>query len=96
MTFLMHRKPVVLVDNRRSVLKPSEPDYCGVLADRLKVKCDGERPCTRCVMSLGCRYPRSNTDKLGVKNWKNNACSSKYRKTPSQSTTLSYIAINQD
>ncbi|CAG8138900.1 unnamed protein product [Penicillium nalgiovense] len=48
MTFLMHRKPVVLVDNRRSVLKPSEPDYCGVLADRLKVKCDGERPCTRC------------------------------------------------
>ncbi|KAJ5842224.1 hypothetical protein N7534_012054 [Penicillium rubens] len=44
----MHRKPVVLVDNRRSVLKPSEPEFCAVLADRLKVKCDGERPCTRC------------------------------------------------
>ncbi|KAF3016615.1 hypothetical protein E8E15_004039 [Penicillium rubens] len=40
--------PVVLVDNRRSVLKPSEPEFCAVLADRLKVKCDGERPCTRC------------------------------------------------
>ncbi|KAJ6148690.1 hypothetical protein N7497_010672 [Penicillium chrysogenum] len=44
----MHRKPVVLVDNRRSVLKPSEPEFSAVLADRLKVKCDGERPCTRC------------------------------------------------
>ncbi|CAG8156316.1 unnamed protein product [Penicillium nalgiovense] len=44
----MRRKLVVLADNRRSVLKPSEPDFSGVLADRLKVKCDGERPCTRC------------------------------------------------
>ncbi|KAJ6118167.1 transcriptional regulator family: Fungal Specific TF [Penicillium samsonianum] len=40
--------PAVLVDNRRSVLKHPRLNIVGALADRLKVKCDGERPCTRC------------------------------------------------
>ncbi|KAJ5503715.1 transcriptional regulator family: Fungal Specific TF [Penicillium fimorum] len=53
---------------------------------RIPVKCDGERPCTRSACSLV-----TVTDKPDVKNWKNNAYSSKYRKTRFQSTTLSYL-----